>query len=108
MILIAIEILHPGVLLLTKMKRWYQNLESTRPKTVAKSLSDKRDLDYLVSWLTENNMTIEFEKYQGKTKDQLLEYVRAYVEVSKEEEELMGDLKAAMKSDDWKSLSSLT
>jgi len=104
----SIAILHPGVLLLTKMKRWYQSdRESTRPKSVAKCFSDKRDLDYLVSWLVENDMTIEFDKYQGKTKAELLEYVRAY-KTSIEDEELIGDLKAAMKSDDWESLSLLT
>ena len=105
--LIVIEILHPGVLLLTKMQRWYQNRESTRPKTVTKSHSDKNDLDYLVSWLAENDMTIEFEKYRGKTKDQLLEYVRAYL-ISTKAQDLMQDLKAAMKPDDWESLSLLT
>ena len=105
--LIVIEILHPGVLLLTKMQRWYQNRESTRPKTVNKSHSDKNDLDYLVSWLAENDMTIEFEKYRGKTKDQLLEYVRAYL-ISTKAQDLMQDLKAAMKPDDWESLSLLT
>jgi len=65
---LQITILHPGVLLLTKLKRWYHNRDSTYPKTVEKRKSDKRDLNYMVTWLAGNNMTIEFEKYRGKSK----------------------------------------
>jgi hypothetical protein len=89
------------------MKRWYQNRESTYPKTLAKNGSDKRDLDFLVTWLAENNMTIEFEKYQGKNKEELLRYVRYYQEKYSEDESLMEDLKKAMKPLDWDLLTQL-
>jgi len=97
----AIEILHPGVLLLTKMKRWYQNRNAVLPKTVTKSYSDKRDMDYLLIWLAENSMTIEFEKYEGKSKEQLLDYVRYYRNRLSEDESLLEDLRKAMKPEDW-------
>lgn len=83
------------------MKRWYQNRESTYPKTVVKNGSDKRDLDFLITWLAENQMTIEFEAYQGKTKVELLKYVRYYREKFNQNKDLMEDLKLAMKPDDW-------
>ncbi|CAA7269885.1 unnamed protein product [Cyclocybe aegerita] len=98
---ISIEILHPGILILTKMKRWYHNLESTRPKTLVKNSSDRRDLDYLVSWLADNKMTIEFELYEGKSKDELLKFVRIYREQVGENELLMEALKTAVKPLDW-------
>ena len=98
---LVIEVLHPGVLILTKMKRWYHNLDSTRPKTMLKNRSDRRDLDYLVSWLVENQMTIEFELYQGKTKDDLLKFVKRYREQVGEDEVLMQALKLATKPLDW-------
>jgi len=98
---ISIEILHPGILILTKMKRWHFNRDSTRPKTVLKNISDRRDLDYLVAWLVDNEMTIEFELYQGKTKDYLLNFVRSYREQVGRDEVLMQALKSAMKPLDW-------
>lgn len=94
--------------MLTKMKRWYHNRESTRPKTVAKSHSDKRDLDYLVAWLAEKDMTIEFEKYEGKEKEELLKYVRCYLRMFSKDEILMADLVMAVKPDDWRLLQSIT
>ncbi|KAF9057474.1 hypothetical protein BJ165DRAFT_1420637 [Panaeolus papilionaceus] len=97
----SIKILHPGVLILTKMKRWYNSLESTRPKTVIKTNSDRRDLDYLTLWLQENNMTIELEEYQGKTKEDLLVFVRKYREVLSGNVELEEALKAVIKPMDW-------
>ncbi|PPR02501.1 hypothetical protein CVT24_002050 [Panaeolus cyanescens] len=97
----SIKILHPGVLILTKMKRWFINLESTRPKTVTKTNSDRRDLDYITLWLQENNMTIEFEEYQGKTKEELLVFVRKYREVLAGNTEMEEALKAVIKPMDW-------
>ncbi|KAF9443049.1 hypothetical protein P691DRAFT_713773 [Macrolepiota fuliginosa MF-IS2] len=97
----SIEILHPGILILTKMKRWYHNLESTRPKTVRKNDSDRRDLDFIVFWLADNQMTIEFELYEGKTKDELLKFVRTYREKAGEDEPLTEALKTVVKPVDW-------
>ncbi len=95
------EILHPGVLLLTKIKRWYHNRDSTYPKTIAKQLSDKRDLDFIVAWLAVNNMTIEFEKYEGKSKEELLQFVRYYREQVEADKQTIDNLQKAMKPGDW-------
>lgn len=97
------EILHPGVLLLTKIKRWFQirASDSTYPKTIAKQLSDKRDLDYMVAWLASNDMTIEFEKYKGKSKAELLQFVRYYREQVEADKQTIENLQKAMKPDDW-------
>jgi len=46
-------------------------------------------------------MTIEFDLYVGKTKDQLLPYVRRYREDVSSDESLMEDLKNATKPADW-------
>lgn len=96
-----ITILHPGVLLLTKIKRWYHNHDSTYPKTVAKRISDKKNLNYIVAWLAVNNMTIKFEKYGGKSKTELLKFVRYYREHVKADKETIENLQKAMKPGDW-------
>jgi len=98
---IVLEILHPGVLFLTKLKRWYLSRESDYPKAILKVASDRNDLEYLVYWLAENVMTIEFEKYEGKTKEQLRVYVKAFKEVCDENGDLMDALQRAMKVEDW-------
>ncbi|KDQ11380.1 hypothetical protein BOTBODRAFT_35458 [Botryobasidium botryosum FD-172 SS1] len=98
---IVLELLHPGVLILTKMKRWWVNRDSTRPKTVAKRLSDQRDLRYLVRWLTDNGMTIEFEQYQGKSKEELMQYVRTLRDVFSEDTDFVQTLRQAVKPADW-------
>ena len=87
--------------MLIKMKRWYYAHDSTQPQTVKKAASDKQDLDFLVSWLAENRMTIEFDLYNSKTKDQLLPYVHCYWENVSDDESLMEDLKNAIKPADW-------
>jgi hypothetical protein len=105
---VVIEILHPGVLFLTKVKRWYRSLESESdyPKTVRKVASDRVDLDYLVYWLAEKGMTIEFEKYEGKSKEQLHVFVKAFKEACVGNEDLMDALQRAMKVEDWNAISS--
>ncbi|KAJ7222314.1 hypothetical protein GGX14DRAFT_352512, partial [Mycena pura] len=74
----VLNVLHPRVLILTKMKRWSQNCNSTHPRTMMKNASDARDLRWLVLWLATNDMTIDFEGYAGKTKEELLQFVRLY------------------------------
>ncbi|KAF8340174.1 hypothetical protein F5887DRAFT_834704, partial [Amanita rubescens] len=98
---LQIEILHPGVLLLTKIKRWYQNRDSTYPKAVSKRRSDRRDLDFMVVWLADNDMTIEFDVYGGKSKGELLPFVRYYREQVRTDKDLMEKLRKATKPDDW-------
>ncbi|KAF9068491.1 hypothetical protein BDP27DRAFT_1327126 [Rhodocollybia butyracea] len=96
------NLLHPGVLILTKMNRWSVNRESTRPKTIRKQRSDTNDLRWLVIWLAAEQFTIDFDNYKGKTREQLLGLVSVYREtMCAEDKELMEALKKAMKPADW-------
>ncbi|KDR77350.1 hypothetical protein GALMADRAFT_210405 [Galerina marginata CBS 339.88] len=99
-----LPVLHPAILILTKMKRWSHNYESDRPKTVLKNKSDQADLDFIIYWLEENKMTIEFELYQGKTKEELLNFVRRYRNRFHENAKLMEAMENVVKPDDWKLL----
>ena len=92
------------MLILTKLKRWSQNYESTRPKTVLKNKSDQKDISYLLNWLANKEMKIAFEDYKGKTKDELLVYVRNYRDKFRDDVELIEVLKSVMEPDEWKSL----
>lgn len=49
-------------------------------------------------------MTIAFEDYKGKTKDELLVYVRNYRDKFRDDVELIEVLKSVMKPDEWKAL----
>lgn len=55
----------------------------------------------MVTWLAFNNMTIEFEKYEGKSKIELLKFVRYYREQVKTDKEIIENLQKAMKPGDW-------
>ena len=92
------------MLILTKLKRWSLNYESTRPKTVLKNNSDQKDIDYLLNWLANEKMTMAFEDYEGKCKEDLLVYVRRYRNRFRDNVQLMEVLESVMKPDDWKAL----
>ena len=49
-------------------------------------------------------MTIAFEDYEGKTKDELLVYVRNYRVKFQDDVELMKVLESVMKPDEWEAL----
>ncbi|PFH47179.1 hypothetical protein AMATHDRAFT_50499 [Amanita thiersii Skay4041] len=99
---ININMLHPAVLILTKMKRWKVSCDSTRPQTRMKNQSDKADLEFLVYWLANHDMTIAFDKYKGKSKEELLDVVRVYRERICTNQELIKMLEKVVNAEDWK------
>ncbi|KAK1226286.1 hypothetical protein PQX77_010759 [Marasmius sp. AFHP31] len=98
----GLSILHPKVLILTKLKRWCTLHESTRPKTRLKAQSDRHDINFLVELLVENKLHIAFDEYTGKPREQLLKYVRIYWAQLKLEENHDGieALRKILKPDD--------
>ncbi|EMD38753.1 hypothetical protein CERSUDRAFT_122328, partial [Gelatoporia subvermispora B] len=96
----SIKILHPSVLILTKFKRWSVSHTSTRPKTIRKVASDTNDINFLILWLAERRITIQFESYRGKMKPELLLMVRRFRDKYAESTELMESLRSIM-PDDW-------
>ncbi|KAH9940621.1 hypothetical protein B0H21DRAFT_575532 [Amylocystis lapponica] len=103
----SLFILHPAVLILTKLKRWAMNCDSTRPKTVLKCRSDEQDLRYIVNLLVDRKLTINFDDYEGKPRPQLLAYVRKYRDRFLEDEMLMEALQSAMQPQDWVDMAAL-
>ncbi|THH16517.1 hypothetical protein EW146_g4136 [Bondarzewia mesenterica] len=87
---LAIPILHPSILILTKFKRWSMNYASTRPKTMQKNLSDRSDIEYLTYWLEERGIKIRFDY------DKYMEHTG-----------LMISLETIMSTDSWKEMISL-
>lgn len=71
-----IPILHPSVLIITKLKRWTQNCSSTRPKTIQQHSNDEQDLFLLIDWMSKRGVKIDCEAYQGKGKEQIRGYLR--------------------------------
>ncbi len=72
--------------------------------TIRKVKSDKNDLDFMTLWLAENEMKIEFEKYKGKPKHELLGWVRGYRDSCQENVEVMEALQSIIKQEDWEVL----
>lgn len=68
---------------------------------MAKSKSDQADLVFMIIWLASEDMKIEFELYQGKSKADLLKYVRTFRKKFCDDIELMGYLKDIIKPEDW-------
>lgn len=75
---IAIPILHPSILILTKLTRWCHNYTSTRPKTRLKNESDSKDIEFLIKWMAKEQILIAFHRYDGKPRTDLLVLVRTY------------------------------
>ncbi|KKZ61833.1 hypothetical protein EMCG_03622 [[Emmonsia] crescens] len=67
-----VSILHPSVLLLTKVHRWMFIAESTRPASLAKAGTDFRDIITLLNWMRDHNLTIEFSGFYETRKEKLL------------------------------------
>ncbi|KAJ6454593.1 hypothetical protein C8R45DRAFT_1082665 [Mycena sanguinolenta] len=63
-----IRILHPKILILTKLGRWRNTVISTRPKTRLRAQSDEEDLVYMIEWLAERDFTIAFDLYKANTR----------------------------------------
>ncbi|KAF5586359.1 hypothetical protein FPCIR_7969 [Fusarium pseudocircinatum] len=72
----TIPILHPGVLILTKMKRSCQYIGSTRPQSVVKFNSDVRDIVYLLHWLQDHGNKIDFISYDAASPERLYDAFR--------------------------------
>lgn len=91
----------PGVLILTKMKRWAANCDSTRPQTMEKSRSDEHDLRYMVFYMVENGFRIVFEEYEGKTKEQIAAWIKKYYDHNAQDSHLVEHLRMIVGDEDW-------
>ncbi|KAK0244324.1 hypothetical protein EDD85DRAFT_807582 [Armillaria nabsnona] len=101
---LTLPILHPSILIFSKLQRWCQNLESTRPKTLRKAITDSQDIDYLIGWLIQNGMLIAFDDYEAKKapKEKLVRNVRLYRERKEleEDEEIVTQLEEVLNEAD--------
>ncbi|KAI0663740.1 hypothetical protein C8Q70DRAFT_376124 [Cubamyces menziesii] len=97
---VGVRLLHPSILILTKLKRWSTSYTSTRLKTMRKVASDNNDIRFMIGWLSENDEQIWFDEYQGKTKPELLVMLRTYYNKYVGDGELMVKLQSIM-HDSW-------
>ncbi|KYK55388.1 hypothetical protein DCS_07351 [Drechmeria coniospora] len=74
-----VPVLHPRILILTKIKRCSWLIESTRPKSRLKFLSDESDIEFLIEWLVEHDEKIDFVGYQSPDMDRLYTAVQKMV-----------------------------
>ncbi len=75
-------VLHPAVLILTKIKRWATLSESTRPRSVAKARMDLGDITFLLHWLGQHGQKIDLTGYGAENPERLMESMRQLVRVA--------------------------
>ncbi|KAK0201708.1 hypothetical protein DFS33DRAFT_1349401 [Desarmillaria ectypa] len=101
---LTLPILHPSILILSKLQRWCRIYKSIRPKTLNKARTDSHDIDYLIGWLSRNGMVIAFDDYEAKNvpKEKLVRHVRTYWEhkEAKKDEETMAQLEGVLNETD--------
>lgn len=76
----GLPILHPSVLVLTKLKRWANIQDSTHPTTKAKALTDIQDIKFLVNWLFRRDLTINVSSYHSAKPERLYQALKVYHE----------------------------
>jgi len=96
--------LHPGVLIITKIKRWVHIAESTRPQSIQKANSDLSDITFLIRWLVSNDQEVDFESYAAiLPKDRLLPGFRTLHRLNAA---VRGDLQKVLKAVDFQYVTS--
>ncbi|KAI0089716.1 hypothetical protein BDY19DRAFT_992689 [Irpex rosettiformis] len=98
-----IPILHPTILILTKLKRWSTTHPSTRPQTITKTRIDKNDITFMLTYLFSHSLHIEFTKYAGKSREELVRMVKGFYDklVEGGEDGTVRTLKGVMYNEDW-------
>ncbi|EFR01871.1 hypothetical protein MGYG_04869 [Nannizzia gypsea CBS 118893] len=92
-------LLHPGVLVLTKLKRWMHISNSTRPASIARAVNDMQDIKTILEWLIRHGLKINFDMYPEKNKEELLPGMKSLLETS--DPDIAGLLKDALFPDDF-------
>jgi cytochrome c1 len=75
--------IHPGILILTKFKRWTAINQSTYPPSVQKAQTDFSDIMLLADWLQREASTMAFKTYHAQRPealDQAVKDAMAYLE----------------------------
>jgi len=78
-----LPLLSPGILILTKIKRWVTLSESTRPLSILKAEKDMKDITYLLRWLVEHKENIDFAGYKAAHPERLLDAARQLVRIER-------------------------
>ncbi|KAK2755525.1 hypothetical protein FQN54_006465 [Arachnomyces sp. PD_36] len=68
-----IPVIHPSVLISTKVKRWKSIAASTRPETAEQATRDIVDIEIILQWLEASNMGVSFKTYPEKSTRELLD-----------------------------------
>ncbi|EEQ29137.1 hypothetical protein McanMca71_000818 [Microsporum canis] len=95
--------LHPGILTLTKLKRWMHIADSTRPASMSRAADDMSDMKTILEWLVSHSLKVNFEMYPEKSKEELLPGMAKLLE--RGDTEIAGLLKETLFPEDFEALS---
>lgn len=97
--------MHPGIIILTKVKRWSVISTSTRPQTKIKAKSDLGDLSFLVEWLADRSEKISVDAYNAKEPQRLYRAMWTYTKhLEKEMGETLTLWKQVVTDEDWEKM----
>lgn len=98
----VLPVMHPGVLILTKLKRWMGIYQSTRPQTIRKATSDRNDIEFLSKWLAGNKQFIAFTEYEVDDPARLDVAVKTYFLYAEEQGAMdrLARMRSVIKEDD--------
>lgn len=68
---------------------------------MAKTKTDRSDIEFMINWLSSENLQIEFDEYQGKSKPDLLAMVKQFHDKYEDNTVLMQMLRSIMHTEDW-------
>ena len=84
----GLPILHPRLLILTKLKRWAGIYKDTYPPSILEASADIADLDFLVEWLAHRGIKISIPAYNVAAPERLWQSMIAYAAYLKDGGEL--------------------
>lgn len=74
----GLPVLHPRILILTKLKRWAGIYKHTYPPSILGASADIADLDFLVEWLAYRGIKISIPAYNVEAPERLWQSMIAY------------------------------
>ncbi|MCJ1469758.1 hypothetical protein MMC07_008400 [Pseudocyphellaria aurata] len=80
----GLPIVHPSILVLTKLKRWANISKSTYPPSMVKAETDLIDITFLIDWLAQRGQKISVPAYNAAVPERLYDALRTYEDFLKE------------------------
>ncbi|PYH93630.1 hypothetical protein BO71DRAFT_381064 [Aspergillus ellipticus CBS 707.79] len=76
MTFLGTPVIHPPVLIHTKLQKWMSISQSPTPEIQTKAANDLHDIETILKWLSKRHLRVDFAGYPEMSKDRLLSMFR--------------------------------